>query len=94
MGSSGCLKSIEHVWEPFTIKVDLPDSAALPHMSKLCKAREMVHWPCTATVGLQAPPAKATMDSQQLAKRYLQVVQYIEHGKEHDICKQLLEGQT
>lgn len=71
MGISGCLKSIERVWEPLRIQVDLPADAVPLLKSKICKAREMVHWPCTATVVLQAPPAETALDSQQLTKLIL-----------------------
>lgn len=64
MRVSGCLKSTEHVWEPLRIQVDLPASADTP-----LKAKELVHWPCCATMDLQTPPAEATLDSQHLTKR-------------------------
>lgn len=63
IGGSGCLKSTEHMWEPLRIQVDLPARADTP-----LKAKELVHWLCSATVGLQAPPAEALLDSQHLTK--------------------------
>lgn len=68
MGVSGCLKSIERVWEPRRIQTHLPASAATPPKSNLCKAKEMVHWPCYCHRGPQAPPAEGTLDSQHLTK--------------------------